>query len=403
MSTMPEPIPHHCHDCFVAGRMRDDNGLRTLTLLRREIPPVRHPGQSNEEYARRWFEDILMDAVESKTLAVCHEIFLGKFLARAVTEADRRATGRHQPRPSAPADFRPLQMAKGALSDFEFLNLEKNELCDRLVVLQRHNGKLQRMLNQIFSSTLEQPAAQDLRILRALVAGFERPFYRYHRPLSNMTTHEPGVGLLSGAWHECCDGMPRDARDRALRHLEGTDCSSPFISVSDRPRRIRNFIDPRRGQADEDDVVYVISPDKLRQLGVTFTRSTSLVAQAGYKTYCRAHPNGIRHATPSHWLVEEWVPEACIVATLTMEEFEACCAAVGITGRKYVARGETPENDIAPSVDEMLRHRDVWRARHGKTRANADARAEGQGVSSDNLKTIRAIEELAKEMARWSL
>ncbi|KAH7016340.1 uncharacterized protein B0I36DRAFT_355147 [Microdochium trichocladiopsis] len=90
-----------------------------------------------------------------------------------------------------------------------------------------------------------------------------------------------------------------------------------------------------------------------------------LVEQAGEQPYCRENPNGVHYATPSHWLVRGWIPKACIVARLTLEEFEKYCVdnkvitkEEGVASFDPLSRLQLSELTLSPSRKEQCNVRD---------------------------------------------
>lgn len=58
------------------------------------------------------------------------------------------------------------------------------------------------------------------------------------------------------------------------------------------------------------------------------------------------------------------------------------------------------ENDIAPSMVEILRHRDAWRAGQEKTTASANERTEAQTVSGNDLgASLHGVDEMAEQLS----
>ncbi|KXJ86592.1 hypothetical protein Micbo1qcDRAFT_209005 [Microdochium bolleyi] len=315
---------------------RDEYGFRIITEPRATQCAIRRPHEKPEDFRVRAVPLKALEAVRDLTADLRDETILHNILISAVEHATCLLPGAEAiklPRPG----IVPVRFEQGDLDELAFLELERVQLAARLDIQQQHNALLRVLLQTMHETVLRAQVIPGQPQAAPHHYHAEGPFYRFHRPRLSATKHKPGLGLLCSGWRSHGDGIPTTQGEQVQQHLEGIRNPSPLISVSDSLRRIWNLVLPAGRtwlrDSDRDAVVYVISPSRLRRLGVRFEMSMDLVEQvAGREVYSRESPGGVRFATPSHWLVYSWIPEACILAKLTTEEFWGCCAAAGIEG-----------------------------------------------------------------------
>lgn len=159
------------------------------------------------------------------------------------------------------------------------------------------------------------------------------PFYRYHRNEFHVTPsaspYQRGVGIRCPGWRrggsaesEECDTI----RTCIQQHLRDNDRSSPpFISVSDSPARIYNIITADRERTAESTSIIVISRMRFSGLGVWFEKTTDLIDDYRIPKWSRQYPDGCQYVTDSHWLIHRWLPQACIVLEMDLNQFALFC------------------------------------------------------------------------------
>ncbi|KAH7010653.1 uncharacterized protein B0I36DRAFT_58046 [Microdochium trichocladiopsis] len=290
---------------------RDGYGLRQDTSHIERLCFAEDGEQTIEARADRHRWNVAFSRVCGLTEEIRDELRFGDFLSSELGRFSNLSAG-EAIRAASPPELPRFVGRDGNQDSIEDLNQERQLLRSMLDITQRQNLSLRNTLQlHIF------------RILSASTDTYEEylPFYRYQtRQLK--TKFRPGAGLF-------CSGLKsmRETEDvytskQVINHIEYTRAGSPFISVSDSPWRIHNIIRKDRKRVYHGGHVVVIAPANLRKLQISFARSTQLVEQIGEKPYCKENPNGVHYTTPSHWLVQGWIPEACIVTRLTLEEFE---------------------------------------------------------------------------------
>lgn len=231
----------------------------------------------------------------------------------------------------------PLCYSKESQSRLKILEREQMEIERTLSYVTAQNDFLTYLLRRINSTILTASntmlVAQD-----GPKDPVERPFYRYHRPAwhrrPSASVQKPHLGILSPSWTKGPSADAEIKREHVVNHLTDSDISSPpFISISESPGRIYKLIMSDKQRTADSAIILVISRIKLKTMGVHFQRSTDLVHEFGMETYCSKRPNGVRYATESHWMAYRWIPAECIVAEISVECFEAFCAARGVTAQ----------------------------------------------------------------------
>lgn len=306
----------------MASTLRDYYGLRTTTARRR------YDG-SHEEGKRRAHQ---LNTLLSKTEQLRDAMDLNHFVSVSLESMSRRLSGEDQ---SVPAAIPSLAGLQHPVQDQNHpINIEKElvEVERRLTEINPQNEFLLLLLRRI------NYIALGLNITK-LTPGTndgdddsEEPFYRYHRmqihkkPSASLWIQD--LGIVCPGWRKHGSADSEVTKTHVQQHFTKGDTSyPPFISVSDDPARIytiREFdtADPVR--------IFIISPSKLRKMGIKHQMSTDQVREVGLDTYSKEHRNGVHYATESQWLVHRWIPKECIVGGLSIRQFQAFCTKKGI-------------------------------------------------------------------------
>lgn len=211
------------------------------------------------------------------------------------------------------------------------LELERKEVERRLVDVNIQNDSL---LNRLSSAVLE---LSNDRINSE--QGSEKPFYRFHRhPNHERPSHslwKPHLGVICPGWSENKPADPEITESHVRKHLSDyIDTSCPFISISDDPARIQEIMRMHKSRTTDNASILIISPINLQTMGIRYQRSTKHARELKLKPIydsCR-----VKYATDSHWMVQRWIPENCIVGEMSISQFETFCVKKGIVSRNLV-------------------------------------------------------------------
>ncbi|KAK8134792.1 hypothetical protein PG984_006804 [Apiospora sp. TS-2023a] len=252
---------------------------------------------------------------------------INHFLSVSLDRMSRRLGAIKSPPSPVPSLARLKHPEKGQ-NQLVNLKRERIEVERRFAEIDSQNDFLVLLLRRINPTIIELRNNTEAPGSNKGYDDLEEPFYRYHRKPSHKIPSESlrlrQGGIVCPGWRKHGSGEAGITKTHVRQHFTDGDTSHPpFISASDDPARIYNIMSLDRERTDSSATILVISPSRLRMLGIRFQRSADLVHQFGLDTYSKRHPNGVHYATDSHWMIHQWVPEECIMGEMTIHQFLA--------------------------------------------------------------------------------
>ncbi|KAJ8068608.1 hypothetical protein OCU04_002315 [Sclerotinia nivalis] len=246
-----------------------------------------------------------------------------------------------------------------SIVDPTLTNIESPRRADyvnELAILIRRESLLKQW--EIDAAKAEMEALASLLLTRPLSSSsFPKPdilLYRVHtsvHPLKSKSPYSRDMGIRCSGWQDSLiDDQPSEKQiyGRAFQaHCERTVEPSPYISVHTSIARLIRFITSfnlHHYPNDEDCTVFVISLNKLKQLGIKATCTDDILASFREKSWTNwkglPFPSRIRYVTNSHWLVDGWIPDQTIVSEMAVRRFLEIAKDGGIDSEVIEGMGE---------------------------------------------------------------
>ncbi|ESZ90429.1 hypothetical protein SBOR_9194 [Sclerotinia borealis F-4128] len=165
----------------------------------------------------------------------------------------------------------------------------------------------------------------------------DKLLYRVHTSESK-SPYSTTMGIRCSDWRSSLINDTPSERQRDGRafqaHCNSTEDPSPYISVHTSVARLVKFLRSSHYDILPNSVVFVISLNRLKQLGIKATCTDEILDsfRPRYRKNGRkGFEDGVSYVTDSHWLVEQWVPHQAIVSKMECSVFLDIAESEGIS------------------------------------------------------------------------